>query len=98
MFDILNAGPRHRYTVMTALGPVVAHNCVQAIANDLLRAAMRGLDGAVLHIHDEIVLEVRKADADAAAARLAQVMTTPPAWATGLPLAAEVKIKTRFGK
>ena len=77
---------------------VAVENCVQAIANDLLRAAMRGLDGVVLHIHDEIVLEVREADADAAAARLAQVMTTPPAWATGLPLAAEVKTLRRFSK
>ena len=40
----------------------------------------------------------RVADTDAAAARLQDIMTTPPAWATGLPLAAEVNIRERYGK
>jgi DNA polymerase len=64
----------------------------------LLRYALRQLDDVVLHIHDEIVLEVPEADAEAAAARLVQVMCTPPSWATGLPLNAEVAIMDRYGK
>jgi DNA polymerase len=77
---------------------LACENITQAIANDLLRYALRRLDDVVLHIHDEIVLEVPEADAEAAAARLVQTMCTPPPWATGLPLNAEVAIMDRYGK
>jgi len=77
---------------------LACENITQAIANDLLRYALRQLDDTVLHIHDEIVLEVPEADAEAAAARLVQVMCTPPPWASGLPLNAEVAIMERYGK
>ena len=77
---------------------LACENITQAVANDLLRYALRQLDDVVLHIHDEIVLEVPEADAEAAAARLVQVMCTPPPWATGLPLNAEVAIMERYGK
>jgi len=79
---------------------LACENITQAVANDLLRDALRRLDAAgqrvILHIHDEIVLEAD--DAEAAAAQLEAVMATPPAWAAGLPLAAEVKIRGRYGK
>jgi DNA polymerase len=77
---------------------LACENITQAIANDLLRYALRRLDDVVLHIHDEIVLEVPEADAEAAAARLVQVMCEPPPWASGLPLNAEVAIMDRYGK
>ena len=77
---------------------LACENITQAVANDLLRYALRQLDDVVLHIHDEIVLEVPEADAEAAAARLVQTMCTPPPWATGLPLNAEVAIMERYGK
>ena len=100
VYDVLNCGPRNRYVVVTALGPVVAHNCTQATANDLLRNALRltedgGLE-TVLSVHDEIVLEAD--DPDTASARLIAAMTTPPTWAAGLPLNVEVSVKTRYGK
>jgi DNA polymerase bacteriophage-type len=77
---------------------LACENITQAVANDLLRYALRQLDDVVLHIHDEIVLEVPEEDAEAAAARLVQIMCTPPPWATGLPLNAEVAIMDRYGK
>ena len=77
---------------------LACENITQAVANDLLRYALRRLDDVVLHIHDEIVLEVPEADAEAAAARLVQVMCEPPPWAAGLPLNAEVAIMERYGK
>lgn len=77
---------------------LACENITQAIANDLLRYALRQLDDVVLHIHDEIVLEVPEEDAEAAAVRLVQTMCTPPPWATGLPLNAEVAIMERYGK
>jgi DNA polymerase len=79
---------------------LACENIVQATANDLLRDALRRLDAAgqrvILHVHDEIVLEAD--DVEAAAAQLEAVMVAPPAWAAGLPLAAEVNIRERYGK
>ena len=77
---------------------LACENITQAVANDLLRPALRRLDNVVLHIHDEIVLEVPEDEAEAAAARLVQIMCEPPPWASGLPLNAEVAIMERYGK
>lgn len=77
---------------------LAAENICQAAAADILRASLRQLDGVVLHVHDEIVLEVPASDADAAVAMLHSVMCTSPAWASGLPLEAEINIMTRYGK
>ena len=81
---------------------LACENITQAVANDLLRHSLRQLDaeglGVVLHVHDEIVLEVPEADAERAAARLVEIMCQPPAWAKGLPLHAEVATMVRYGK
>ena len=77
---------------------LAAENICQAAANDILRAALRQLDGVVLHVHDEIVLEVPASQADEAAQALHRVMCSPPAWAQGLPLDAEVSTMERYGK
>ena len=73
---------------------LACENVTQAVANDLLRHALRQLDGVVLHIHDEIVIETATPNPE----ELRRVMCTPPAWATGLPLAADVKVMERYGK
>jgi DNA polymerase bacteriophage-type len=81
---------------------LACENITQAIANDLLRHALRRLDAEgfeiVLHVHDEIVLETDAAAAEDAAAALVKIMCTPPAWAAGLPLNAEVAVMQRYGK
>jgi DNA polymerase len=78
---------------------LACENVTQATAHDLLRYALRELVGAtVLHVHDEIVLEVPEADAERALAWMREVMTTPPDWADGLPLAIDAKVMTRYGK
>ena len=74
---------------------LACENITQAVANDLLRNALRQLDDVVLHVHDEIVLETSDPDAPNT---LQQVMCTPPAWAAGLPLSAEVETMSRYGK
>jgi DNA polymerase len=81
---------------------LACENITQAIANDLLRHALRrladeGFD-VVLHVHDEIVLETDASAAEDAAAALVKIMCTPPLWAAGLPLNAEVAIMQRYGK
>ncbi len=77
---------------------LACENITQAAANDILRCALRELDDVVLHVHDEIVLEVPEKDAEAAAQTLHNVMCTPPIWANGLPLEAEVQTMKRYGK
>lgn len=81
---------------------LACENITQAIANDLLRHSLRRLDeeglDCVLHVHDEIVLEVADADVETAQASLLRVMTQGPAWARGLPLDAEVAVMQRYGK
>jgi len=74
---------------------LACENVTQAVANDLLRHALRQLDDVVLHVHDEIVVET--AD-PSAAENLKRVMCTAPAWAQGLPLDAEVETMKRYGK
>lgn len=71
---------------------LACENITQAVANDVLRHALRQLDNVVLHVHDEIVLEDGDADL------LARVMCASPPWAPDLPLKAEVKQMTRYGK
>ena len=73
---------------------LAAENICQAVANDLLRHSLRQVDDVVLTVHDELVIETASPDVDA----LRQVMCTPPAWASGLPLAVDIKVMSRYGK
>jgi len=77
---------------------LACENITQAVAADVLREALRLLepDGVVLHVHDEIVIETRDPARVEAAMRL--VMCTPPAWAEGLPLGAQISTMVRYGK
>jgi DNA polymerase bacteriophage-type len=75
---------------------LACENITQATANDLLRHTLRQLDDVVLHVHDEIVLETDRPEE--MAEQLERVMCTPPEWAKGLPLGAEVAIMSRYGK
>jgi len=75
---------------------LACENVTQATAHDILRHSLRQLDGVVLHVHDEIVVECPAHEADAVAAQMHQIMCAPPAWAEGLPLAAEGVTTTRY--
>jgi DNA polymerase len=81
---------------------LATENITQAAAHDLLRETLRALDRegftAVAHVHDEAVVECDAADAERVSARMHEIMTTAPAWAKGLPLAAEGSIMLRYGK
>ena len=75
---------------------LACENITQAAANDVLRYALRALDDVVLHVHDEIVIETDQPEQ--VTERLRQVMCTPPPWAQGLPLDAEIQTMARYGK
>ena len=77
-------------------------NTTQAVANDLLRNTLRQCDAAgisaIMHIHDEVVLECDIADTPCAVEELKRIMVTPPSWAAGIPLAVEIKTMSRYSK
>ena len=99
VYDILNAGPNNRFTVLTDAGPLIVHNCTQAIARDCLAYKMMALDQAgykiIMHVHDEVVMEMPygKGDLDEVNA----IMAAPLDWAPGLPLKAK-SFETEFYK
>jgi DNA polymerase bacteriophage-type len=75
---------------------LACENITQAVANDLLRHSLRELDGVVLHVHDEIVVETDRPEA--VALEMERIMCTPPEWATGIPLGVEIATMQRYGK
>lgn len=89
VYDLKNAGPNHRFTIKTEAGPMIVHNCVQAISRDLLLNAMKqvGPDARIcMHIHDELVIE---ADSSVKLDDICQKMARVPEWAEGLLLRAD---------
>jgi DNA polymerase len=86
----------------TTYGGKLVENIVQAICRDLLAAALlecerQGLP-VVLHVHDEIVVEVPADQAEESLQRLAKIMTTPPTWAVGFPVGVEAYASDRYLK
>jgi DNA polymerase len=75
---------------------LACENVTQATAHDILRQSLRQIYSVVLHVHDEIVVECREDIADAVSAEIHKIMCAPPAWAEGLPLAAEGVTTTRY--
>jgi DNA polymerase len=80
----------------------LTENVVSAIAADLLMQAMLTLhrEGVciVATIHDEIIALAPVDEAETVLQRMLEVLSTPPAWAAGLPLAAEGYSNRRFLK
>jgi DNA polymerase len=75
-------------------------NAVQAIARDLLAAAMHRLEGAgykiVLHCHDEVICEVPEGFGSEENFR--RIMEQVPAWAEGLPVVCKSWTRRRYAK
>lgn len=87
---------------ISTYGGSLAENLTQAVARDLLAEAMVRLESAkfpiVFHVHDEVITEVPKDSPADTLARVERIMSEVPAWATGLPLAAEGWRGPRFRK
>lgn len=52
----------------------------------------------VLHVHDEIVVEVPIEDAHAALELMRAAMNNPQPWAKDFPLSADPAVMRRYGK
>ena len=70
-------------------GGKLVENIVQAVARDCLAVAMQRVTAMgyeiVMHIHDEMVVDVPVEDKDALS-RINEAMGAPINWAPGLPL------------
>lgn len=80
-----------QWSRINTYGGKLVENVTQAAARDVLAANMPDIDrrgyGIVLTVHDEIITETPDSD-DFAVSHLSDLMSTVPAWAKGLPLAA----------
>jgi DNA polymerase len=87
---------------MTAWRGLVAENVVQAVAYDIMIAAMLRMDAIGVEligsVHDEIVALAPTDEADAVLSEMRAIMSAPPTWADGLPLAAEGYHNVRYAK
>lgn len=74
-------------------GGELCNNVTQATARDLLAHAMVNLELAgfavVLHVHDEVVVEIKANCGPDVLPRVEKIMKTLPVWAAGLPVATE---------
>ena len=81
-------------------GGLLVENLVQATAREVFADALLKLEAmglpVCLHVHDSVTVEVAEAEGEAALSALVQVLSEPPAWASGLPLAAEGEIKGHY--
>ena len=80
-----------KWAEIESYGAKFVENIVQAIARDLLCEAIKNLHNKnftiVLHVHDEVVIEVEKDKSSVE--EICNLMTTSPPWAKDLALKAE---------
>ena len=83
-------------------GGIIAENWTQGTARDVLASAWLRCAAAgyrpVLSVHDELVFEVPEATAHDDLRKIVLIMEKPLAWAAGLPLKADGKLMSRYGK
>jgi DNA polymerase len=91
---------KSRKGVISIWGGAIVENIVQALARIIVGQQMLKLRERyrpVLTVHDAAVLVVPKAEIQEAVAFTTQVMSTPPSWAEGLPVACEAKYGESYG-
>jgi DNA polymerase I-like protein with 3'-5' exonuclease and polymerase domains len=79
----------------------MVENIVQALARIIVGEQMlkiRERYRPVLTVHDAAVMVVSKQEVDEALKFITQVMSTPPEWANGLPVACEAKYGESYGE
>lgn len=100
VFDLMNCGPRSRFTVLGHHGPMIVHNCTQAVARDIMAEAMLRVEQrgwpVVLTCHDEVISEVP--EGTVTSAEYEAEMCVLPSWAAGLPVAAAGDVSRRYKK
>jgi len=99
--------PKRGYQYQSRKGPVslwggsVVENVVQALARIIVGQQMLILSQRyrpVLTVHDAAVCVIPEDEVDEALAYIVEVMSTPPDWAKGLPVACEANVGKSYGE
>lgn len=89
-----------KWEKISTYGGKLTENVVQAIARDCLAVTLARLDKAgyesIMHIHDEVVLDVPQEQVDLE--KIENIMKQPIPWALGLPLNADGFISDYYMK
>ena len=98
---------KSRYEYKSRKGPVslwggsLVENVVQALARIIVGEQMIKINEkyrVALTVHDAAVIVVPEAEKDEALAYIVECMSTPPAWARGLPVTCEAKYAQTYGE
>lgn len=91
---------KSRRGITNIWGGAMVENIVQALARIIVGEQMlkiRERYRPVLTVHDAAVIVAPKSEAEQAVAFVTEVMSTPPKWAEGLPVACEAKYGESYG-
>lgn len=90
VYDLVNCGPRNRFMILADAGPVIVHNCVQALSRDVMVEGMFRVEEhgypVVLTVHDEVLSE--HPVGHGSVEEFGHLLSVVPSWADGLPVAA----------
>ena len=90
-----------RKGVQPLWGGAVVENVVQALARIIVGQQMLEMQKLgyrpILTVHDAAVIAVKKSQLEHALATITAVMSAPPVWAEGLPVACEAKYGESYG-
>jgi DNA polymerase len=98
---------KSKYEYKSRKGPVslwggsLVENVVQALARIIVGEQMIKINEryrVALTVHDAAVIVVPEAEKDEALAYIVECMSTPPAWASGLPVTCEAKYAQTYGE
>lgn len=102
VYDIKNCGPRHQFCVCDNGQLRIVHNCIQGIARDCLVESMKRVSkrypDIVMHVHDEMIVEVPEAEAEEALKYISECMAEPIPWAPGMLLRGDGYITKYYKK
>lgn len=88
--------------VIQSLARIIVGYQMLDISRELSRMAVGKYDGKirkVVHmVHDEVIVVVPEEEADETKAMMERIMSTPPDWAQGLPVACEAGVGRTYGE
>ena len=83
-------------------GGYLAENIVQAVSRDILAEAVLKIEKLGVRIplivHDDMSIVVPESEVDTYLPQIEDIVRTPPAWASNLPIDIDCKTSRRYAK